>query len=50
MKEETTTVKTGKPWDILGYFNSYVDACSAREEIVAKWKKKTVSKNKKETT
>ena len=38
MKEETIAVQPGKPWDILGYFDSYDKAALAREEIVSKWK------------
>tara|TARA_R110000824_G_scaffold103999_1_gene246853 strand:+ start:692 stop:970 length:279 start_codon:yes stop_codon:yes gene_type:complete len=37
MKEEINTVKIGKPWDILGYFDSYEDASNARAELVARW-------------
>lgn len=42
MKEEVNTepapVKAGKPWDILGFFNSYEEASAAREEIEDGWK------------
>jgi hypothetical protein len=41
MKEETDTetktVKAGKPWDILGYYETYEEASTARAEIVASW-------------
>tara|TARA_R110000796_G_scaffold44086_7_gene107818 strand:+ start:414 stop:722 length:309 start_codon:yes stop_codon:yes gene_type:complete len=41
MKEETNTetntVKPGRPWDILGYYETYTAAATARAEIVAEW-------------
>jgi len=41
MKEETetetNTVKPGRPWDILGYYDTYDEASEARAEIVAGW-------------
>ena len=41
MKEDTNTetnaVKAGKPWDILGYYETYEEASTARAKIVASW-------------
>jgi len=39
MKEETETdtVKPGRPWDILGYYDTYEEASEARAEIVSAW-------------
>jgi|TARA_R100001129_G_scaffold132139_1_gene93672 hypothetical protein len=34
---ETNAVKAGKPWDILGYYETYEEASTARTEIVASW-------------
>lgn len=41
MKEEinteTNTIKAGKPWDILGYYETYEEASAARAEIITLW-------------
>tara|TARA_R110000744_G_scaffold215224_1_gene334080 strand:+ start:85 stop:393 length:309 start_codon:yes stop_codon:yes gene_type:complete len=34
---ETNTVKTGAPWDILGYYETYGEASLARAKITASW-------------